>query len=93
MIENIIYSGHHLIMWQRIGKGGIQNGESGEDIVAEHMADFQLLLMIGDDRAAVHFAAGTHHGQHTPHRDDRVVHILHPQIIFFPGIFFAVGRY
>ena len=29
--------------------------------ISKHMTNFQLLIVIGDDRTSIHFASGSHH--------------------------------
>ena len=53
--HNIKESSNHLILWQRKSKDWIQNREFWQNSFPEYMPDFQLLFMVGDNRACVHF--------------------------------------
>ena len=62
-------------------------------MIFKYMTDFQLLVMIGNDCAAVHLAASTHHSQYTTNRDNLTVRLLKADIILFPRIFVTVDRH
>ena len=57
------------------------------------MPDFEFLRVIGDDGAAVHFAARAHHGQHAPdgYYSGVGVRLLEAYEILVPRVLFAVG--
>lgn len=40
------------------------------------MTDFQLLIVIGDDRTSIHLASGSHHSQYTANRDNLTIRLL-----------------
>ena len=44
MVENIIYTGNHLVMWQRQCIFGIQNRELRHDFFIQHLPFFHFLI-------------------------------------------------
>ena len=93
MVENVINPCHHLVLRQCKGEFRVEDGKLREYLRSKHMTDFQLLLMIGDHRATVHFASRSHHGQNAAHGNDFTGRFLKTDIILLPGIFLAVNRY
>ncbi len=91
MIHDIVNARAHLIFRQRHGIARIEDREFRHDIVPEHMADLEMLLVIRDDRAAVHLGAGAGHCQHAADRHDLAVRLLKACIVFLPRILVAVN--
>ena len=83
---------HHLVLRHRHGEARVEDGETGEEGRAEDLAAFEAFFAIGDDAAAVHLAAGAHHGEHGTHGDGLAVGALLAHPVFLPGVFLAVGR-
>ena len=83
---------HHLVLGNRHGEARVEDGEAGEEGRAENLAAFEAFLAIGDDAAAVHLAAGAHHGEHGAHGDGLAVGALLAHPVFLPGVFVAIGR-
>lgn len=54
------------------------------------MTDFELLGVVGDDRAAVHLAARADHGEHATDGDDLAIGLLEADEILVPGVLGAV---
>ena len=74
------------------GEFGVQDRKLRVDVFTEHMTDFQLLFPVGDDRTAVHLAAGSDHGQHAPDRNDFAGYLLKAVEIPVPRVLVAVNR-
>ena len=89
VVEGIVNTRHHLPHGNAVSEGGVENGELGHGLTAEHMADLQLLGMVGDDRAAVHLTARADHRQHTPDGQDLAIGFLKAQVVLVPRVLIA----
>ena len=85
-------TGHHLVLRHSHGEARVEDGELREDVAAEHFADFETGLVVGDDAAAVHLAAGAHHGQHRAHGHNLAARPALVDVVFLPRVFLAPGR-
>ena len=92
MVKNIIESRYHLIFWQSEGVSRIEDCKLRKYLIPKHVTDLAFLTVVCDNCTAVHFRAGSYHGQNTTYRNNFAGDVLHLQIIFFPWIFFAVYR-
>ena len=90
VVEDVIDTRRHLSLGQREGELWVEDGELRHDIIAKDMADLELLLVVGDDGAAVHLGAGARHRQDAADRDDGAVGLLKADIVFVPRIVIAV---
>ena len=90
VVEDIVDTRRHLALGQGEGEGGVEDRELRHDIIAEDMANLELLLVVGDDRAAVHLGAGARHGQDTADGDDCAVGLFKADIILVPRIVVTV---
>ncbi len=93
MIKHIINTGNHLILRHRHGKFRIQDGETRHNFFTKYMADFQFLLMIGNNRACIHFRACSYHSKHTSYRYNFTIRLFHFQEILIPWIPIIMNRY
>ena len=93
MIENIINSSHHLLLRQCKSEFRVQDCKLWHHSISKHMTDFQLLIMIRNYRASIHFASCSHHSQYTANRDNLTIRLLKADIIFLPWIFVTVNRH
>ena len=91
MVENIVNPRHHLIVRKREGVRRIKHGELGEHLRSEDVTDLELLLGIGDDRAAVHLAARADHRQDARDGHDRTRRFFKAKEVFLPRILVAVN--
>ena len=72
--EDVVAAGDHLVARQRVGEGGVEQGELGDGahLVADHL---ELLagLLVGGDAAAVHLGTGGGDGEDAAHGRDAVL--------------------
>ena len=67
MGEGIKGPGDDLLHGHGHGIGGVQDSEAVERAPE---SGFQLLLLVGDDRAVVHLCAGAEGGDHSSHGNE-----------------------
>ena len=83
---------NHLILRDGERVFGVEYRELGEHVIAEDMADLELLCMVGDDTSAVHLAAGANHSEDTTNGDNPAFGLLHLEEVFFPRVAVIVCR-
>ena len=91
MAHDVEEARHHLVLRHSHGEPRIEDGERGEELRAEHLASLEAFFPVGNHAAAVHLAAGAHHGEHGAHGYGLAggVFLVHP--VFLPRVLLAVG--
>ncbi len=92
MRHNVINARYHLIFRQRESKFGVHDREFRKNFFVENVSDFEFLLVIGNDRAAVHFAARADHSQNAVDGDYIAGYVLKTDKILIPSVVVTVYR-
>ena len=84
-------AGDHLVAGDGVGEFRVEDGEAREIRRAEDLPELEFLRVVGDDRAAVHLAAGPDHGQDAADGNEPAGRVLLAEVVLVPGVGLAPG--